>query len=201
MNDTLKFLIVVIVFSIILSIIRKYISTKIEKQLVTLVIDRDYQGFDELINSKKVKYFIRPFNIDFMKLNVALLKEDKKQVDDMFDRFDKVRPNKVQKEAVYAKGFYYYLTDGKYDKVEKYYELLQELNIVKNMNEFDRAYDVYVKNGSKYLEETLEELKTAPDFSKPVLEGLISKMYENRNDERMAKKYADKALRHMEELK
>ncbi len=201
MNDTLKLLIVVIVLSIVIAIVKKVSSAKLEKQLIQLVVDQDFEGFEELVNSKKARKMIPPFNLDFIKLNVAMLKGNKKEIDRMFDHFDNVKPNKSQKEAVYGKGFYYYLSIEKYDKVEKYYNLLVKLENVKSMREFDRAYDTYVKNGHKFLAETLEELKTAPDFSKPVLEGMISRMYENKKDEKMAKKYADRAIRHMEEMK
>ncbi len=201
MNDALKLLIVVIVFSVVMAIVKKYSSSKLEKQLIQLLADKDYKGFDELINSKKVKNSIPPFNVDFMKLNVAILKEDKNEIDRMFESFDYVRPNKAQKEAVYVKGFYYYLSNEKYDKVEKYYKLLAELKSQESMYEFDRAYDVYVNKGCRYLEETIAELNTAPDYYKPALAGLISSMYENRKDEKMAKKYADKVLEHLEKMK
>lgn len=105
----------------------------------------------------------------------------------MFDYFDTVKPSRLQKEAVYTKGFYYYLTNERYDKVEKYYNLLQTVQTKKPNFEVERAYDVFVKNGHQYLEQTLEELKTAEDFAKPVLEGLIARMYENKKDSRMAK--------------
>ena len=39
-----------------------------------------------------------------------MLKGNKKEIDRMFDHFDNVKPNKSQKEAVYGKGFYYYLS-------------------------------------------------------------------------------------------
>lgn len=201
MNDSLKIMIVMIVLSIVITIITKYITVKLERQLIDRIVKKDYQGFDELIKSKKVRYLIKPFNVDFMKLNVAILKEDKKQTDEMFDYFDTVKPSRLQKEAVYTKGFYYYLTNERYDKVEKYYNLLQTVQTKKPNFEVERAYDVFVKNGHQYLEQTLEELKTAEDFAKPVLEGLIARMYENKKDSRMAKKYADQAMRHMEELK
>ncbi|HPW53919.1 MAG TPA: hypothetical protein PK631_06050 [Erysipelotrichaceae bacterium] len=201
MNDSLKIMIVMIVLSIVITIITKYITVKLERQLIDRIVKKDYQGFDELIKSKKVRYLIKPFNVDFMKLNVAILKEDKKQTDEMFDYFDTVKPSRLQKEAVYTKGFYYYLTNERYDKVEKYYNLLQTVQTKKPNFEVERAYDVFVKNGHQYLEQTLEELKAAEDFAKPVLEGLIARMYENKKDSRMAKKYADQAMRHMEELK
>ncbi len=201
MNDALKLLIVVIIFSIVMAVVRKYSSAKLEKQLVKLLVDKDYEGFEELIDSKKVRNLILPFNIDFMKLNVAMIKEDKKEIDEMFEKFDYVKPSKAQKEAVYVKGFYYYLSNENYEKVEKYHNLLSKLKSEESMYEYDRAYDIYVKKGSRYLEETLEELKTAPDYYKPVLEGLISSMYENKNDEKMAKMYADRVLKHMEQVK
>ncbi len=201
MNDALKLLIFFIVFTLLFSIIKKYLTVKLERELVKLIMSRDYEKFDELINSKKVKYLIQPFNIDFMKLNSALMKDNKKEVDEMFDYFDNVRPNKKQQEAVFSRGFYYYLSREKYDKVEKYYNLLKNLKDENSMYEFDRAYDTYAKKGFKYLENTLEELKAAPDYVKPALEGLISTMYENKKDKKMAKEYADKVLKHVEDKK
>lgn len=47
MNDALKLLIVVIIFSIVMAVVRKYSSAKLEKQLVKLLVDKDYEGFEE----------------------------------------------------------------------------------------------------------------------------------------------------------
>ena len=54
MNDTLKLLIVVIVLSIVIAIV-KVSSAKLEKQLIQLVVDQDFEGFEELVNSKKLE--------------------------------------------------------------------------------------------------------------------------------------------------
>ena len=55
MNDTLKLLIVVIVLSIVIAIVKKVSSAKLEKQLIQLVVDQDFEGFEELVNSKKLE--------------------------------------------------------------------------------------------------------------------------------------------------
>lgn len=197
MNDALKLTIIAIGFSLVFTIITKILTTKLEKQLVSLIINKDYDGFDKLIDSIKTKYLLRPFNIDFMKLNVALLKLDIDQIDAMFNYFEEVRLNKTQKEAVSIKGFYYYLSIENYGKVKKYYNYIKQLKNDESSYEFDRIYDVYVKNGCEYLQETLKELETANELVKPVLEAMISKMYENKNEDKLAQEYADKAKKHL----
>ena len=197
MNDALKLTIIAIGFSFVFTIVTRVLTVKLEKELVNLIITKDYDGFYKLIDSKKTKYLLRPFNIDFMKLNVALLKSDVEQIETMFNHFEKVRLNKVQKEAVYIKGFYYYLSIENYDKVKKYYGYIKQLINDESIYEFDRIYDVYIKNGCEYLQDTIKELETANELVKPVLEAMISKMYENKGDSKLSQEYADKAKKHM----
>ena len=198
MNDALKLTIIAIGFSFVFTIVTRVLTVKLEKELINLIITKDYDGFYKLIDSKKTKYLLRPFNIDFMKLNVALLKSDVEQIETMFNHFEKVRLNKVQKEAVYIKGFYYYLSIENYDKVKKYYGYIKQLINDESIYEFDRIYDVYIKNGCEYLQDTIKELETANELVKPVLEAMISKMYENKGDSKLSQEYADKAKKHME---
>ena len=90
-------------------------------RLSSFLAKKEYDAFDELIDSPQTRKLFPAFNIAFLKLNEAMLKEDREAVDRAFGQFD-VRMNGMQKEALYKKGFYYYLGLEDKAKTRVYYD-------------------------------------------------------------------------------
>ena len=157
------------------------------QKLSKLLIDKDYKTFDELIEAPETRKLFPTFYTAFLKLNEALLQNDAKKIDKAFDSFA-MNMNKAQKEALYKKGFYYYLSIEDKTKTDRYYEQLKQLN-VNDQHILDVTYDTYIKKGYAYLEETLQQIKDLDDRQKMPYYALLSDMYKNKGEEDKAKEY------------
>ena len=130
------------------------------------------------------------------------MKKDAKLIDKAFAHFDEVRLNSEQKEAVYSQAFDYYLATGDKKKTRKYHKAIMEMNPKDPSlkNSIDRMYDIYVKDGYRYLEDTLEELEQVNEDAVPLLEGMIASMYKNKGDQEKYQEYKSASEKHFREL-
>ena len=158
-------------------------------KLSEYLIYRDFREFDDLAYSRQAEKYIKPFNLDFIKMNRDILGEDKKAADSWLEYFQKVNMNERQKETVYLRMYYYFLTTGTFDKAEECYHQLCSVKYITDRKNLMRTYDTYVKKGFRYLKETEEELLSAPGQNKTALEALLADMYVNAGDEKNAEKY------------
>ncbi len=178
-------------------------GNRIEKELVDLLAQRDFSAFEKLLSDPRTVKYVRPYNLDILRLNAAVMKGDKKKIDEAFDRFDNARLNAAQQEAVYTQAFEYYQAIGDKKKVKKYHGLIMGMNSKDDSlkNSIDRMYDIYQKGGYRYLEDTLEELEGANEDLMPILEGMIASMYKNKGDMKKYQEYRDLAEKHLKEVK
>lgn len=189
----LIFILLAILFSITVKFVKKHYSTKI----VRLLEERKFDEFDQLIETFIIKILFMPFNIDYMKLNSAILRDNKKMILQAFEKFEKHRLNHKQKSLIYMMAFNYYVSveDQKYAK--KYLNLVIDLKDEQMVKEATRIYDIYIEKGDRYLEEILEETKNLPVEHRGVNEFLISIMYENKKDHKKAKEYRELSETHI----
>ncbi len=185
-------IIVVLVLLVSLPLGRRFVVNSVENSL----LQENFDKFDRQIKRWYIKIFIQPFNVDFLKLNRAILSGDKEMTDEMFEHFDHVNLNENQKEQVYYRAFQYYVTEGNRKMSDKYYDLIKDLSNEDMINYVDRLYDVYVRKGWKYLDDMIEEVEEEGyDLTKDQqLEhySMISTMYDNKGDKKNADKYMDK---------
>ena len=152
--------------------------------------EKDFKSFDQYIESDEIKKIFPEYNIKFLKLNEAILKEDKSIIDKAFLSFDNVKMNKAQKSALYHKGFYYYLALEDKKKTDKYYSLLKE-GVAEDIERIDCAYDTYLLKGSKYLDKVLDIVKNLKEEEALPYYSLLIQMYENKGEKDKVKEYAD----------
>ena len=197
-----KTLIIIIGCALLLTeIIRMAFRNNITNKLTRLLLEGKFEQFDKLTDKPFTKYFIAPFNLDFIKMNSYLARGDEEKIDAIFERFDRYRLNKAQKTAVYGNAFYYYLSQEDNEKARKYYQAMKDNGDPKlDMSGMVRLYDIYLENGYQYLDETLEKYQTAKESEKPQLEGMLAKMYENKGDKKNAKIYEDRLREYAEQL-
>ncbi len=203
------FTILAILFGVLAAVSLIYLAltitsgNRIEKQLVDLLARRDFSAFEKLLADPRTVRNVRPYNQDILRLNAAVMKGDKKKIDEAFDRFDNARLNAAQQEAVYTQAFEYYQAIGDKKKVKKYHGLIMGMNSKDDSlkNSVDRMYDIYQKGGYRYLEDTLEELEEANEDMMPILEGMIASMYKNKGDMKKYQEYRDLAEKHLKEVK
>ena len=201
MNSNVLIAIVVIVFAadVLWNLYQNKKRDELIKKFDEYLGKKDYASFDELIDSKQVRQFFPVFNINYLKLNESLIKEDMEEIDRAFDSFD-MRMNKVQKEALYKKGFYYYLGIENKEKTDLYYEQLKQLNI-KDQHTLDMMYDIYIAKGYKYLDEINDKIKNLPQEKQMPFYALLSDMYRNKGDEEKADEYEKKVSEYTDKLK
>ena len=168
------------------------------EKLSSFLSKKDYASFDELIDSAETRKFFPAYNIAFLKLNEAMLKEDKRAIDQAFDSFG-MRMNNAQKEALYKKGFYYYLGLEDKAKTRTYYDLLKGLK-VKDEKMLDVMYDTYIEKGCKFIDEVKGLAEGLKEEQKMPYYALLADMYRNKGEEDEAKGYEKRIAEYSEKL-
>ncbi|WP_020223433.1 hypothetical protein [Holdemania massiliensis] len=194
-----------IIISIILGlfvlsiVIPKRMRSQLAEQLSSALLKRDFIQFDQLIEKRVVRFVFDPFNVDFMKLNAALVKGDPIEIDQRFAGFDQCRLSDKQKEAVYYNAFYYYVSRKDKARVKQYGNQLLNLSICteKLKAEIKKYYAVMIDHAYADLKQDLDLLDQLTGEEKAKAEFLISKMYENQGNERKAKEYLNRSLTHL----
>ena len=108
--------------------------------------------------------------------------------------------NKLQKEALYKRGFYYFLSEEDKENTRVYYDLLKDLNI-RDQETLDVMYDTYILKGYKYLDQIQKQCNEAEGDGKMALYALLSDMYHNKGDEDKAREYENLIADIGEEIK
>ena len=168
--------------------------------LINTLKQKDFKKLDELLDSKVTQFFFAPFNLDYLRLNSAIMQNDKELIKKCFDDFDHHHLNRKQKEEVYMKGFNYFIYEKDYDNAKKYLDKVNTLDNEKIKQEAECIYDIYALKGYKYLDFLLDETEKLDDMYKGVNEFLISLMYKNKGDEAMSQKYSELSKKHMKLL-
>ena len=182
---------------LLITVVSKVIREIELNQMLDLLNAKKYDEFDKLVESKLVKVVFDPFNIDYIKLNSYMLRNDESLIDKGFKRFDEVRLNKRQKDDVEMKAFSYYLSKGNNLKATEYYNRINDSQTNKMKKEVDRLYSIYIKKESRYLEELLREVEQIDEKYRSADELLIAAMYSNLGDKKKEKEYRDLAESHM----
>ena len=154
-------IILVILFLFALSIvIPKRLRSRLAGELSSCLMTRDFDQFDRLIEKRSAQFVFDPFNIDFMKLNAALVKQDPAEIDRRFADFDQCRLNDKQKEAVYYNAFYYYVACSDIAKVKQYGNRLLNLATCSETlkAETQKYYAVMIDHSYADLDEDLARL-------------------------------------------
>ncbi len=178
---------------------RKKRNKTLEK-LTDLLAQKDFAAFDELVDAPETRKQFPIYNLNFLKLNEAFLKEDKKQIRKAFESFNGLRMNKLQKEALYKRGFYYFLSEEDKENTRVYYDLLKDLNI-RDQETLDVMYDTYILKGYKYLDQIQKQCDEAEGDGKMAFYALLSDMYHNKGDEDKAREYENLIADIGEEIK
>lgn len=189
-----------VVLFIVLSFLYRKQKQQIIDKLTGYLVIGDIDNFDSLYNSKKTKIFVNRFNLDLVVLNKYIIENNKGLINKKLKEFDKYRLNNKQKEALYKKAFYYYVGIEDKDNSKEYFERIEKLKIT-DIDNIERIFDVYINDGNKYLEKTLEEVNFLPISKKSALESMISRMYYNVEDYTNAEKYRKLAEKHFKEQK
>ena len=184
-----------------------YMQVKLNKRrneliskLSDLLASQKYEEFDKLMEESQTQRLIPAFNYLFLKLNKQILQDDEKAVDETFKAFN-MRMNNMQKEALYKRGFYYYLSKEDKENTLVYYQLLKQLS-VRDMQLLDVMYDTYILNGNKYLDFVNEQLAACDkEEEKMPLYAILADIYRNCGEDKKAEEIEKIVADYTEKLK
>ena len=197
MNKYLPVAIVVVIFIIIATII-SYTKKAIYKKILTAIQLKDHDTFMELTNNKLTKFLFSMMYIDSLRLEEAIIRNNKKDVALYLDNLSKQKLSEKNAENVYGQA--YYLSIGDTVMTTKWYEKIKELKNDRFKREFDRSYNIYIEKGYKYLDEMLDEVEHMEPVNAGVHEYLISLMYANKGDKENYNKYKKLSTEHLKQL-
>ena len=198
---TIVLLVITAVLIIGNELFRKIGEKKVTDKLTKLFLKGDFDALDKELDKKLTKYLVHPFNLDYLRLNAALAKGKKKEIDAQFEHFDQVRLNNDQKQLIDSNAFYYYVGNKDEKNAKKYYNRIMESGLLdEDKKVFSRLYDTYILKGFQYLEETEKELSEAEEKEKAPLEALLAVMYENKGDKKKAQEYYSKVEEFTKEM-
>lgn len=166
---------------------RKYIQKTTSKKLTEYLFRGDFDNFEKLINKWYTKYLVHPFNIDFLKLNEALMKNNKKEIEKCFETFENTTITDKQKQAIYQKAFFYYLQEEDNTKLKKYYKLIKNLEDKTLFNNVDDIYRIVVEKDDSLLDKYLNVFKQNKENSMAAY--LLYKIYTNKANKKKAEEY------------
>lgn len=181
---------------VLIIVVSKSIMNHKLNQMIILLQNHRFSEFDQMMEKKIIKIVFNPFNIDFIKLNSYLIRDDSKRIDDAFANFDSVRLSSKQRDEIDLKAFNYYLfIDEK--KAKKYYQNIENSKTNKMKKDVERLYDIYILKSFRYLQTLLDETEKLEDKYKSANELLISEIYKNLGDTDKHKMYKELAERHL----
>lgn len=192
--------IIVLVFGldIVYTMNSKKKTGELLQKINRLLANEEYEEFDKLIETVEVKKSFTPYNVAYMKLNKAMLKNNPSEITQAFANFN-IKMNPVQRETVLKRAFYYYIGVKDFKRTEHYYNLLKDMN-VKDQVTLDIMYDTYVNKGYRYLEEVLNNYERLSEEDQAPYIALIADMYKNKGDNEKAKEFEDKAQKIIQEI-
>lgn len=185
---------------LLLILVENIIAKSISNRLVRTAYSGKFEEYEKLRKKFYTRYLIHPFNLYYADLNMSIIQADHAAVEANLEKFDNMRLNKKQRFVIYERAFYYYVLQHNEKRATHYYRLACDLFNDDSTHSMSIFYDTFIEKGYRYLEETLETLKTVPDGMKSDYEAIISKMYENKCDAKNAKKYKDLSERHFAQL-
>ena len=202
-----KYLIITIVLAVRLFGYDFYLNWKrksILNKLADLLMKGEIQEFEAMTERKDVKRLVPPFNLDFMKLNRAMLSGDKKKTIEAFDTFKDKKLNDAQKREIATRGFNYFLTEKNDKRVAYYKDQINSLADTKDnialKEEVNNYYDICIDKKTGKLNELLRKNDEMEEKYRGVNEFLIATIYENKGDMEKKEEYLALSRQHMEML-
>ncbi|MEG0576611.1 MAG: hypothetical protein RR500_01985 [Bacilli bacterium] len=192
--------IVMIIFTIVLAtiyVLRILLTSYYQKQFVRVLETVNEEEFNELYNNKIVKYVIPPFNLEYMKLNLYLIENKKKQIDSQFEFLLSMKKSKMQDKEIMVKSFNYYVKLRDKKRCSGLLIKIKECGDQKTIEESVLLYDIYILQKSSHIEKLLENLEDMSLTQRSINEYLIALQYENEKEMVLSKKYFDLSKEHI----
>lgn len=175
--------------SIVVEVLLSSMKKKASNQLITLLMNHDYEAFDRLINEKRTKFFVPVFNSLMLQFHKATARQDNEELAIVLKKLHAIKMDKHQKIFFYSKAFSYFIANKDEKNVERYYRLISECEESQAKNYVNMVYDTVIQRGYRYIEDAKHLLEKANEEDKQNILLLIAHMYENKGDKVHAKEY------------
>lgn len=196
--------IIIIMGCIIISLLFVLIFVKSKRnqfiKLNSLLINRDYKGFELAINSFKTKILFNKGELTTFLINKALMTENEKEMNTLIEDAIKMRLSNNKLIYLLMSTYNYYISKRNEKRSTHLLELIKEHGNAQIIEEAEIIYSVYILKNDQYLDLLLERLETRDEVYRGVDEFLISMIYENKKETALAKKYRELSKEHMELL-
>lgn len=199
-----KYVIICIILAVRLFGYDFYVSWRrrsILGKLAELLMKGEIQEFEAMIERKDVKRLVPPFNLDYMRLNRAMITGDKKKIIEMFDSFKDKRLNEAQKKEIATKGFNYFISENDKKRVTYYRDQINTLSDTAEnkalKEEVNNFYDICIDKKTGKLKELLRKNEELDEQYRSVNEFLISTIYETLGDKEKQEEYRALSRKHM----
>ena len=166
----------------------------------TMLTKKDIVRFNKIVYSKIIKFLFPPYNIEYLKLNSALLENNKKEINKQFEKMFKYRLSHMQKKDLLMKAFNYYITIGDDKHAKKVLNIIMQTDDDDLKKETEMLYKILFENSSEYIDAMLKTLCDASEQDRPFVEYLLYHQYKNMNDKENSSLYKEKYIQHAKEL-
>ncbi|MBR0385108.1 MAG: hypothetical protein IJI05_01005 [Erysipelotrichaceae bacterium] len=201
MNTWTIVLIVLAALSFVYEIAMSWMGKKYVNQLADLLVAGKYDEFEALTEKRAVKASVAPFNLDYIKLNSYLMRNDKEKIVKAFDDFRNKRLNKAQKVEVLSSGFNYFASNNDAERTEYYHDEINKLPENEGLKkQVNLLYDIIYLKKTDMLDELLAETEELEEVLRGSNEYLIAQIYENLGDTKKNKEYLKLAEKHMQQM-
>ncbi len=203
MRKELLMVIVIIVSNLVIQGGSILLQRLMLDRLTTALINRDFDRFDKLIDTKAVKWTVAPFNQDYLKLSRYTLAGETDGIIACFDNFANRRLSYPQAKDVYVKAFDYFLGRGDKQRCQLYRDRINELNdkkdksltaIKENVND---SYDIYLDHKTDKLERLLQQIEALPPKHRGGKEAMVARIYELQGNRKKAEEYGKLSEEHL----
>ena len=193
-----NYLIVFLFFVLVIYIIFAYFgSAFVKRKIRELYQDEKYDEFLEYLDSKICKFLVREHEREEYKYKVYLKRNDRKHIDEYFNKMLNRKVDKGTKLQYQIKAFYYYMNNNGVDKCEKLFNDIKEFGDENVTKQVTYLYEVIVLKKTNYIDELKQILIEKPND--PFYEYVLSESYKNAGDNATAKKYKKSYKEHMKD--
>lgn len=179
-----KSIIILVVILFLISIVIDFILSKLRNNRINQLMNYFMQGqidlFDELLNRRSTKFFLPVYNSIVLRMNKAILTNDKKLLSDLIDAARKIKMTDEQKLYLYSKAFSYYISIGDNQNTKDCFEKIMDCKDSQGKDYVIMVFDTIIEGGYKYLKQAEEMLETATGEDKKNIYALIEIMKNNK---------------------
>lgn len=177
-------LLLIVLFSILRYLKQKSILRRIQTQ--------NFSKLEEELDSITTRMLIKPYNCENIRLNLYLMKRDKKKINKQFERLYPILKNPLQNQEFLTKMFQHYLFEQDEKRCKKLLDAIQEsIQQASILHETQMLFQIFFEDSFAYIDEMKQKMKEMKDEQKAMCAYYISLQYENKKDEYHAQKYRE----------